>query len=187
MADMILVNVRLPDIPTPHDVTRRRLKVHVDDPKIEDVFMHCDADEVVIALELPEDSRATLTLRHLDAAENESEPTQLSFVVKDTIPPPAPGDMVAFIAAERHVEEPVPVAPPEPEPVPEPEPAPAPEPVPEPSEPMESDRGTEPFPEPEPAEEPVDEDSPTDPDEPDVTDDAPAEGEVGETPPPETV
>jgi hypothetical protein len=150
------------------------MKIHVDDPKIKDEFRMLDPTQEETDVAVPQGATVTLILRDIDDADLVSEPRRMTFVAKDTFPPPQPGLLV--IKAKKEIVE-VP-APPVPEPMPMPTPEPVPEPVPEPEAPEA----------PEPAVETdvvdPDADSPADPDEPDVTtDDAEDAGEVSDEAP----
>jgi len=94
---ILVFNVNLPPKAAP-DVVARQLTVVVNgDAQV----MSLGADvELVEGLKGPQDSMVTLMLVDIDDSGNSSPPSELSFVLLDTIPPPQPGSMGATVVAE---------------------------------------------------------------------------------------
>jgi outer membrane biosynthesis protein TonB len=120
----LVYSLELPPLSAP-DVKKRVVKISVDG---EEKLVEVHFTESNISLSpVKEGASVSLYLKDIDDAGNEGpwgEP--VSFIAKDTLPPPAPGQVKVTLVSETPDEPPAPPAPPEPTPTP----APAPEPEP---------------------------------------------------------
>jgi len=98
MADVLLFVVYLPPKSAP-DVVARKLSVEIDG---ETRVLELDADASQVAdLSGLEGSTVSLSLVDIDNADNQSEASVFSTILKDTIAPPKPGVLGLEITAER--------------------------------------------------------------------------------------
>lgn len=124
----LIYDIQVP-VPTAFDVTKRVVKIKVDDHESE--FTLSNVETVLTTQPIKEGSVVTLSVKNIDNAGNESEWSDpYTFTATDTLAPPKSGPVSAVLVGETPEEPTVitadvvvsPIAPTPPPPEPEPEP-----------------------------------------------------------------
>ena len=133
----LIYDIQVP-VPTAFDVTKRVVKIKVDDHESE--FTLSNVETVLTTQPIKEGCVVTLSVKNIDNAGNESEWSDpYTFTATDTLAPPKSGPVSAVLVGETPEEPRVitadvvvsPITPTPPPPEPEPEPKVTPEPTPE--------------------------------------------------------